>query len=220
MKKCLLFAMMFLSGTILYSQAHTAGTISAQLGVDAAGHGTIYENKYNGTVLDTDSSAAVTVMYPISVHYSLFNWFSLGFVFQTGSYLEDPDNAEANGNKARFIDLDAKFYPVNKDKFTWYVGLRYGFSHLELNRYIVGFAGNIPLQYLFRGKNFGAYTGFNWYFAKNIGMHVNLGYTSNNFLLYEYSLNNSVQDISNFDNHLWTKGANLSLGLSFRFGGK
>lgn len=219
MKKIILFFTL-VSPVVTFAQSHTPMTISAQVGVDGAGHGTVYENKYNGTVLDRDTSGAATVMYPVSVHVNVFKWVSVGLVFQAGSYIEDPDNAEANGNKARFLSGEIKFYPVNKDKFAWYLGFRFGGSHLEINRLIDIVGVKVPYQYQFSGSNFGAFTGFNWYFAKNVGMYFNLGYTSNNFLLTDYSINSTAQNISGFDNHMWTKGANASLGLALRFGGK
>lgn len=211
--------MSLLVGHASMAQGHSAGTISFQLGFDAGIHGTVYEAKYNGTTVDQDTSGAGTTLFQFNAQYNILKWLSAGFSFHGGSYIEDPDNAEADGNKISTFAFDLRFYPVNKDKFTWYLGFNYGAAKLEINRrYTI--ITTFPVQYRFKGPDMRILTGFNFYFSKNVGLNLGLAYSTHNFKMTEYTVNNNPFDLTNYDNHLITRGAHISLGLSLRFNNK
>lgn len=207
------------AGIISLSQAQglNKGAISMNLGYDGGAHGTLYTSKYNGnSVGNPDTSAAATSLFRLNAHYSIFKWLSAGFDYRGGKYIEDPDNAQAAGNKVSMMGLAFRLYPVNKDKFTWYVGTTLGASRLEINR-IYTFVVSVPARFKLSAPHIGFETGFNWFFSQNVGMNFGLAYSSHNFLLKEYYLNGNKQDISNYENRLETKGIHLTIGLSLRF---
>jgi hypothetical protein len=219
MKKLLI--LLFSNLILLFSnaQSHNQGAFSFTLGYDAGIHGVTYTSEYNSTIVDQDTSGSATRMAHLTASYNIFKFMSIGLDLRSGSYLEDPENATANGNKVSMSALNLRFYPVNKDKFAWYIGPTFGFSRLEINR-IYTFIVSIPAQYRFKSGHFGLETGFNWYFVKNFGMNFALGYSSQNFNMYYYRLNGEEQDLSNYENTLKTAGVHMNIGLSYHFGGR
>ena len=203
----------------VFGQSHERGTFSFTLGYDAGVHGVAYNSEYNGNKLDQDTSAAGTRMGHLTASYNLFKFMSIGLDLRSGGYVEDPENATANGNRVSMTGINLRFYPVNREKFAWYIGPSFGISRLEINR-IYTFIISIPAKYRYSAGHFGLETGFNWYFAKNFGMNFALGYSGQNYRMYYYSLNNEEQDLTNFDNTLQTIGIHMNLGLAFRFGGR
>jgi hypothetical protein len=207
------------TGIISLTQAQglDKGAVSLNLGYDGGVHGTVYTVKYNGnSVGNPDTSAAATSLFRLNTHYSIFKWISAGFDLRTGKYIENPDNAQAAGNKVSVLSFALRLYPVNKDKFTWYVGTTIGTSRLEINR-VYTFGTTFPARFKLSSPHMGFETGFNWYFSQYIGMNFGLGYSSHNFLLKEYYFNGNKQDISNYENRLKTRGLHLNIGLSLRF---
>ena len=213
----ILFATLFLLFMInANTQSHNKNTVSVNLGFDGAAHGTVAEVYYNGTLVDQDTSAAATTLFRFDAHYNILPWLSAGILYRKGKYIEDPDNAEENGNKVSDFSFGIRAYGVNKDKFALYAGLYYGFSNLEINRLYSG----IPAQYKWKGNNFSADLGFNWYFAKMVGMNFSLGYSGHNFDLQEYSINNTPQNLTGWTHTFDTKGAHVVLGVCFKFLGE
>jgi hypothetical protein len=202
---------------LCHAQGLDKGAFSLNLAFDGGVHGTRYTSKYNGnSVGNPDTSAAATSLFRLNAHYSIFKWMSAGIDYRGGKYIEDPENAQAAGNKISMMAFALRFYPVNKDKFTWFVGTTIGTSRLEINR-VYTFLVAIPARFKLNSPHLGLETGFNWYFSKNVGMNFGLGYSSHNFLLKEYYLNGNKQDISNYENRLETKGVHVNIGLSLRF---
>lgn len=199
-----------------FSQSHDNGTLSFQVNFDAGYHSTESESSYMGTVYDQGTSVAGTTMAGLTMHYNFVKWFSAGFNFSFGSYIEDPENAEADGNKVSFISVDARFYPVNKDKFNWFAGIEYGYSGLEINRKVSLLNTVNTIQYNYTSPHLGLYTGFNWYFANFIGLNFQVGMSNHQFDLKEYSINGTNQDLTNYEIKLNTVGPHIKLGLSFK----
>lgn len=218
--RLLLLSVILVSSSILFAQSHNKGAFSFNLGFDGGVHGTSYTSKYQGNLVDgPDTSAAGTNLIRFNAHYNIFKWMSVGLDFRNGKYIEDPENATANGNKVSMYGIGLRFYPVNREKFAWYLGSTFGGSRLEINRIytiIVAF----PARYKLTSGHFGLETGFNWYFAKNFGMNFGLGYSSQNYLLNEFYFNGEKQDITDYENRILTKGIHFNLGLAFHFGGR
>ena len=219
MKIKILLSICFLSSLVGISQSHNKGTLSFNLGYDVGLHGTVSEYSYNGILIDQDTSAAGTKMVRFDVQYNMLKFLSLGLNYRGGSYIEDPDNAEANGNKVNMTSIGLRLYPVNKDKFTMYFGLNFGGSNLEINR-IYTFFVSTKHRYIWRSPHFSADMGFNWYFAKNIGLNFALGYSGQNFNLEEYYIEGTRQDLTNQEHTFLTKGIHVNLGLAFHVFGK
>lgn len=217
MKKLLCSIFVILTSSTLFGQAQDKGEFSFNIDYDMGIHGTMYTSEYQGNAdNDPDTSAAGTQMIRINAQYNILKWLSAGLDLRTGSYLEDPENATANGNKVNMWGVSLRLYPVNRDKFVWYLGTTLGGSRLEINR-IYTFLIAIPAQYKFRSPHLGIETGFNWYFAKNFGLNFGFGYSSQNFEMTEYYLNGDKQDLADWNNHLVTKGVHTNIGLAFHF---
>ncbi len=199
----------------LFSQAHNKGTFSFQLNYQTGLHKTIYESTYYGNLVDRDTRAALTSLFNFTAQYNFIKPFSAGINFSSGRYIEDPEDAEADGNKVNTLSLDLRAYLVNKEKFNWFLSLDYGIANLEINR-IYTFITSFRYKYLFKSPHFSLYTGFNWYFAKFIGMNFQLGYSGHNFLMNKLWINGDEQDISNLKNTLQATGVNIRLGLSIK----
>jgi len=216
MKKYLVGAAIF-SMVLCRAQSHDQGTVSLNMGWDAGIHGTEYSSKYNGSPFGSvEENVAGTSLFRVNGHYNLLKFFSAGIDFRTGNYIEGPENAEADGNKINMLALSLRLYPVNTDKLAFYIGANFGTSGLEINRRL---AFNIPAQYVFRSGHLSLESGFHWYFAKNVGMNFGFGVSRHDFLMREFYLNNSRQNIDNFENRLKAVGLHFNFGLSFQFGG-
>jgi len=202
-----------------FSQAQDKGAISIDLGADLGAHFNQYDSKYNGaTIGDTDSSGAATTMFRFDAHYNIVKLVSVGLHYRGGKYLEDENDLEIVNNKVNMIGLGVRLYPVNKDKFVWYLGATLGSSKLEINRQIVILV-TIPYQAKYKSSHVGFETGFSWYFAKNFGLNMGLGYSGQKFLMTDYSINNDPLDLTNWENILTTAGVHLNMGLAVKFGG-
>lgn len=219
----LLFLSMLTFCSASFGQSHEFGTLNFSLGYDAGAHGVLYNSKFdNGTVSfeqDEDTSAAVTSMFRFDGHFNVLKFLSVGLHYRGGKYIEDPDNTAAKGNNVSMLGLGVRLYPVNKDKFVWYVGGTFGLSRLTMNREIV-FVTTIPYQYKFKSPHIGFESGFNWYFAGGFGMNFGLGYSTQKFKMTDYSVDGDAQDLTNYENILSSKGVQVNIGLTYHFGGK
>jgi hypothetical protein len=216
MKKIAVTFVLFIACNFISAQALDKGSFSFNLGVDAGVHGTEYTSYFNDNLAaGPDTSAAGTTLVRLNAQYSFVKWFSAGLDFRAGNYLEDPDNMEADGNSVSLFAISARFYPVNRDKFNWFLGTSFGRSRLEINRKMNVLS--IPLKYNFSSGHFGLETGINWYIIKKFGINFNLGYMRQNYAMNEFRINGNEQDLSNFENSLKTLGVNVGLGFSFHF---
>lgn len=219
MNKLICTVLVTLSCIQVFSQAQNKGAFSFNLDYDAGVHGTLYTQEFKGNkVNQTDTSAAGTQLFRINAQYNILKWLSAGLDLRAGKYIEDPENATANGNKVSMWGLSIRLYPVNRNKFVWYLGATLGGSRLEINR-IYTLLISVPERSLFKSPHLGLETGFNWYFARNFGMNFGLGFSSQNYKLTEYYFNNDKQDLSDWNNQLSTIGLHMNLGLAFHFGG-
>lgn len=216
--KYLYLAILFIAASIFTNaQGLKKGNFSANIDYDATIYGVIYTSKYKGTTIQEDTTGTGTQMLRLNAQYSIFNRFSAGVDLRSGKYLENPENAEANGNSVSLWGLNLRFYPVNREKFNWYIGTTFGGSNLEINRRYT-FIVTWTERYKFTSSHFALESGFNWYFAKNFGMNFGLGYCSQNYLMKEKYVNSDKQDLTDWDNRLKAGGMSISFGLAMRFG--
>ncbi len=199
-------------GINTFSQSHKAGTLSFQLNGDLGAHRTIGETIFLGVSTGKDTSAAATVITNISGSYSILPWLSAGLTFGTGRYIEDEEQANDATNRISIFGLTIRLYPVNNENFNWFGALDLGTTILEINREFLA----QDATFRFRSGHIGAYTGINWYFANFIGLNTQLGFTTHNFNLREFTLNNTTQNLNNIESTLGTLGLHFRLGLSFK----
>lgn len=197
------------------TQSHSKKTLSFNLDYDLGIHGTVSEYYYQNTLIDQDTSAAGTKLIRLDVQYNIFKFLSAGLTFRKGSYIEDPENAEADGNSVGIFSLGFRLYPINKDKFAMYFGLNFGGSNLEINRKYT-FITTSAHHYEWSSPHFSSELGFNWYFGKGVGMNFNLGYSSHNYNLKKYTINGNQQDLTNQKHTFLTKGVHIGIGLAVR----
>jgi hypothetical protein len=217
MKKILILVGLSLCFIDVSAQSHKPGTLTFQVNYDGAGHATNYTSRYRGIELSNENDFAGTSMLNIGAHYNVFKFLSLGADFGTGSYIENPENAEADGNKVRIFAFDMRFYLSNKDKFNFYIGPRLGATSLEINRRNV--AGNIIVarqSYKYNSPHLGIYTGFNWYLTNFLGLNTQIGYTNHKLKMKSFELNGVSQNLTDFENILTTNGVHLQLGLTIK----
>lgn len=214
MKTLFLFTFLLITNALVFGQSHQSGTFSMQLDYSLGAHLSVYESKYNGNTMDIDSSGVATSMVFLNGQFSVLDFLSVGAYFGLGSYIEDPENDAARGNKIRSFGVDFRAYAVNNDQFNWYFGTKLGYSALEINR--SAFNGFLKTQANFGSVQFAGFTGFNYYFGDFLGFNFELAYMKHNFLMNEYSVNGTSQNLSNFENRLDVKGIVFNLGLSFK----
>ncbi|MFN4121962.1 MAG: hypothetical protein ACK4GL_01510 [Flavobacteriales bacterium] len=212
MQKLLSALFLFAFSQILTAQSHDKGTFSAQLNYDFGVHRTVYTSKFNGFELNRDEGAAATSMLALNFQYNPAKLFSAGFNFNTGAYLENPDNAEAAGNTYRSFFFDLRLYALNKDRFNWFLAPKVGVANLEINRR----KGIIVETSNYRATPFGIYSGFNWYPTAIFGLNMQLGYTSHNLKMRSFSVAGTEVNLNNFDNRIAAGGIHLQLGISLK----
>jgi hypothetical protein len=214
MKNLFLFTFSIFSLSV-FAQSHKAGTLSLQGDYEIGILGTSSETKFNETVVDQDTSSAFTNGFAFAMHYSLVEFISAGVYGNFGSYVENEDNVVSNGNQFISFGAGARLYPINNDKFNWYLGGKFGYCGLEINRQttiIVPF----NFDYKYGSTEVLAETGFNWYFANFLGVNFNLNYQWRNLDLKEYSINGSEQNMDNMTSVLKTRGVGVSAGVSLK----
>lgn len=209
----ILILLVILTGTLrLHAQALESGTLGFQIGYDAAVHGSVTRTEVKG-IPAVDTGGALTQMFNIGVQYNFASWFSAGVSFDYGSYVEDTADAGADGNTFNTFSFDARLYPVNKDKFNWYVGGQGGYTNLFINR--IDPVTTLDASYKYASPHLGLFTGFNWYIFNVAGVFFQVDYSSHNFTLKELTLANVVQDLTYIEQTLDTKGVGVRVGVAF-----
>lgn len=212
MHRILLFVLLLATGIRLQAQALENGTLGFQIGYDFAAHGTLTRTEILG-IADTDTGGAVTNMFNIGLQYSFASWFSAGISFDYGSYIEDSADMGANGNTFNTLSIDGRLYPLNGDKFNWYIGGQAGITNLTIHR--LDPVTTLDASYKYISPHMGLFTGFNWYIFNVAGLFFQIDYSSHNFVLKELTLDNIVQDLTNVEQSLDTKGAGVRVGVAF-----
>lgn len=167
-------------------------------------------------IYQTEEDGAATVHVPLEFRYGITDRFNAGLDVKFGSYLYDPDSAEGKSNRFFVIGPHAEFNIIAKENFRWYLGAGFNMAALELQedrdevistRYISKYAGaGVRIN-----------TGILWFFADPIGLHFNMAFDSHAFKLKNYSVNGNEVDLDNVEGKLTVKGADMVLGLVFRF---
>lgn len=180
-------------------------------GVTLGGAKIIYKDNIGST---TENGVGLNSNIGLRAQYGLTKLFSAGIFIrrENAAYVttDAASNSSTFGTNGFGFGLEVKVYPVNKRKFALYLAPKFGFSTAKTNLYSsTDFPGKAS------GLNYGVAAGFNWWWAKFIGMSLDLGYSGSGLsgkfddqLLFggtTYKLNNT--------------GFYFGLGLVSKFGG-
>lgn len=195
------------------------GVIQIGLGWGVTLGGATIINKYPGGST-TDKGVGLNTNLGLRAQYGLAKFFSAGIFIRRENAIYVTSNASPNaspssssttlGTNGFGFGLEGKIYPVNKEKFALYIAPRIGFSTVKTNFY----DSNFSVFGKANGLNYGVTAGFNWWWAKFIGMSLDLGYSGSNL--------NGIYNDPLFQNNTYTLkngGFYFGLGLITKFGG-
>lgn len=186
-----------------------------------AGYNTESKLQYDDgttTIVDKDTSGAVTTHFPIEIRFELTKRFNLGLDMRFGNYLYDDDQDNSGkSNSFSSFGLGLEGVIVSRPKFRFYGGATLSTTKLNINERNTSSNSDNSLETIWRGGGMRLYTGFTWFIADGpLGFNMNLGYDSRNFNLKELYINDSKEDLSNLSGDLLVRGADMHLGLVFR----
>ena len=221
MKKILLSLMgVLVLATINYSQSNQFGTLNLSAGAGFGAYATnseITATYFNGsfTYTDKDTSGAVTTYFYLSGDFGVVKFLSVGAYFQTGKYLQEPEDGVVKDNGFYKLGIMPKLYLINNDKFNLYTGLGLGIQGLTTSED----DGTTKSEGKYAGTNLHIRLGMNLYFTESIGMFMHAGYDGNNMDLKELSFTNgsTTNTPSNLSGNLIAKGLEMAVGLNFKF---
>ena len=220
MKKTILVLISaFMLSTFNYAQSNEFGTLNLSAGAGFGAYATSSEitATYFGTftVTDKDTSGAVTTYFYLTGDFGIVKFLSVGAYFQTGKYLQEPEDGITKDNSFYKLGIMPKLYLINKDKFNLYAGLGLGIQGLATSED----NGTTKSQAKYTGTNLHARLGMNIYFTNSIGMFMHAGYDGNNMDLKELSFKSggTTNTASNLTGNLTAKGLEMALGLNFKF---
>lgn len=220
MKKFIIFIGLFLLGVISYSQSNGFGTLNLSAGGGFGAYATSSEmtaSFFNGsfTVTDKDTSGAVTTYAYLSGDFGIIKLLSVGAYFQTGKYLQEPEDGVTKDNRVFKLGIMPKLYLINKDKFNLHAGLGLGIQGLTTSED----DGTTKTEGKYSGTNLHLRLGMNIYFTNSIGMFIHTGYDANNMTLKELSFTNgsNTNTPSNLSGELIANGFEMAIGLNIKF---
>ncbi|MBL7929663.1 MAG: outer membrane beta-barrel protein [Bacteroidia bacterium] len=219
MKHLRIFYLLFLFliySTLSYSQK---GEFQIRGGVGLAVYGTKSEfifDFFGMKFHQTEEDGAATVHVPVELRYGLTERFSAGLDVKFGSYLYDPDSAEGKSNRFLVIGPHVEFNLIANENFRWYLGAGFNTAALELQE---DKEETIPTRYIskYTGAGIRVNTGILWFFTHPLGLHFNVAFDSHAFKLKNFSVNGNDTNLDNIEGKLTVKGADMVLGLVFRF---
>ena len=226
MKKLLISGYLIAATIFVNGQANTAGTVHVGAGFGVLLGGARIET--NLPYVKDDGISVGARFHPgIRAQYSFHNMLSAGIYLRSESagYISTLEDEYGNSYDRTFtarglgVGAELKFYFLNKDKFLMYLAPSLGFAKSNDNddftddSYYNSYEGGGDGKST--GTEFGLTFGFNWYWAKFIGMSLDVGV-------------NRVSMKGEFDNitpsaysDYTVKGVNFvfGLGLVSKFGG-
>lgn len=219
MKKTTLFFIALLFSTFLYSQREKEFQVRASYGL--AGYATLSETKFTALgfeVSDSDTSGAATQHLNLDLRYDFTNRITAGIDLKLGSYIYDPE--EDNSGKSNsfvVVGISGEFNLLSREKSRLFLGFGLHRSDLELRERDTNAGIVSEAVATYRGRGIKLNLGYSKFFGNSpIGFNVSLGYDSHNFDLENYTIDNSVINLSNYEGTLQARGLDFSLGLVFR----
>ena len=205
MKKVILAASLLLASfSSSFAQSNTAGTIHVGLGFGTQlGIASIKDDQGSNT------GVGARFNYGVRASYGVAKLLSLGIYLRKEvaaySIASDGEDDQTIIQNAVAVGLEPKFYVVNRNKFNLYLAPSLGFVSGKTYD-----NDDSSIKDKTTGLGYGATIGFNWYWAKFIGMSVDLGYNGLS--------TNAKSDLGNYK--LSSNGLYFGVGLVSKFGGK
>ncbi len=184
------------------------------------GQGLYYQNA--SYTLESGLGAA-PMQFGISGHYCFQKRLSIGLDLRTNIYAvnETADTTQVNVISATGGTglLVTRIFLVDKETFNFYgaIGIGASFINLEVNGPDGIRNAYAEMDGFAQKFNFG----INWYFAKNFGLNVNMGYINHN-LKFDYLEidGQAVDNISTIEKDISTvthRGLDAQIGFTFKF---
>jgi len=202
------------------SQSNDFKTIQIRFGGEFGANITNNTVKFQGNLIDKDTSGFITQLIPISVDFGLHKRLSFGVTVKPGKLL-DGDTYEDNRtiHKSSVLQLIAglKFYMVNQDRFNLYLDISGGSS--KYTKDVTRHNGIINTNELttWSGSNFNAGIGFNVFITDHIGFYIANHFNANNIKLKNLTANNNPFDLTDFEYRINGKGGSISFGIVGKF---
>ncbi len=219
MKKITLLTLLVLFSTFVFSQREKEFQIRGSYGL--AGYATLSELSYSVAgfeVSDSDTSGAATQHFNLDLRYDFTNRITAGIDMKFGAYIYDPEEDNAGkSNSFVVVGVSGEFNLLSREKSRLFLGLGLHRSALELREKTTSFGVVSESVATYRGGGIRLNLGYSKFFGDGpIGFNVGLGYDTHNFDLEEFTINNSVFDLTNHDGTLEARGMDFSFGLVFR----
>jgi hypothetical protein len=219
MKKITLLILLAFLSVTASSQREKEFQIRGSYGL--AGYSTFSELSYSVAgfeVSDSDSSGAATQHFNLDLRYDFTNRITAGIDMKFGAYIYDPEEDNTGkSNSFVVLGISGEFNLLSREKSRLFLGLGLHRSALELREKTTSFGLVSESVAIYRGGGIKLNLGYSKFFGNSpLGFNVSLGYDSHNFDLEEYTINNSVFDLTNYDGSLEVRGVDFSMGLVFR----
>lgn len=212
MKQVLTLSALLLT-TLLSAQYNDKGRVHLSIGGNFGVHATEYHQTVTflgQSVSESSKGAAATVTMPIEVQVGIARAFSLGLYGEFGNYI---DSVASKHNRIAVLGLAPRFYVVNKDRFSWMMGLHLGYTALSIDD--VGEPGDPKSS--FSGSHFGLNTGLGFLFGETIGLQLQARYLSHSMPLRKHEFLGIEVDPELYKADLRARGLGMQLALHFRF---
>jgi hypothetical protein len=219
MKRITLLTLLVLISTVAFSQREKEFQIRASYGL--AGYATLSETKFTAfgfEVTDSDTSGAATQHFNLDLRYDFTNRVTAGIDMKWGSYIYDPEeDNRGKSNEFIVLGISGEFNLLSREKSRLFFGLGLHRSALELREQDVNAGIVTEAVATYRGTGIKLNLGYSKFFGDSpLGFNVSLGYDSHNFELEDYTIDNSVVSLANYEGTLQVRGLDFSLGLVFR----
>lgn len=220
MKK-LLLAVGVLASTMAFSQSHGKGTMQVHIGWQSTLGGADFETTATaGGVSSTSNSSGVGAKsgFGARFQYGIADAMSVGGYLRTekaGYVSSDIFSAGTIFVQGVGIGAEAKYYIVNKDKFTFHAGPQIGFSTGK--SYYTGFGVTSDKKNI-SGLSYGVMLGINYFFTDMIGLSFDLGY-GGGMLKQKYTEDYFGTKVD-IEGKVTNGGVTWASSLVLKFGGK
>ena len=217
MKKLFLIAFIgFISISAFSQEKNSTSLTSSKFNIGLSGGIGIYGGKTNDKSATNDSTAVDAACAIIKLHtdYSLFNKFTIGFVFERNGFLTNKDSS--NSASSLNIGITAKYKFINKEFNKLFIELMPAYSYFTYQNEENHQKDKVESN----GFNFQVGLGWDHYFGKHLGIYLGSYYT-----IYKYNkivnADNGEPLLVNYppeEFNIKLSGVNLlKLGLLYRF---
>ncbi len=196
------------------AQVNAPGAVQLGVGISPSLHATHFSNELqvgNASYVHSDNDAAVTVTFPIDVHYGLSERFSLGLCVEPGRYL---DSAGTHPNSLFLVSVSPRFYALNNERSALLLHMDVGLNFLKIGEVP---SGTKLYSDRYSGGFFRPGVAFQWYVSDRVGLGAGLQYGAHAFNWNSRDPNDSALELAKYSATLRTSGVVLQAGLKVKF---